>query len=44
MHEGALTLDDGCDPSLIYMHWVPSEPPVGSTVPQVGSPFDWGVG
>ena len=37
-------LEDGCDPLSIYMNWVPSEPPVGSAVTQVGSPIDWGVG
>ena len=27
-----------CDPSLICRHWDPFEPPVGSTVLQVGAP------
>ena len=37
-------LEDGCDPSSIYMHSVPGETPFCSAIPQVGSPFDWGVG
>ena len=37
-------LADECDPSFIYRHWVPDEPPVGFAVPQVESPSDWCVG
>ena len=33
-----------CDPSLICMHWVHDEPPIGSAALQVGSSSDWCAG
>ena len=38
MHEGALTLEGLCYPSLTCRHWVPFEPPIGSVALQVGVP------